>query len=340
MLSAMSTDLPESFRAYVVHGREDGRFAGAVETIPFASLPPHGLVVRVAYSSLNYKDALSATGHKGITRKYPHVPGIDAAGTVVATDDPRFPVGSEVLAIGFDLGMNTFGGYGEYVRIPSGWAVARPEGLSLADAMRLGTAGFTAAQCVDALLAAGLEPGHGEVVVTGASGGVGAVAVALLAKLGFDVVGASRKPEATEFLLGLGAKGVLDPAELAAVRGRPMGKERWAGAVDTVGGEPLFDLVKVMRYGAPLAACGMAGGTEFAGNVYPFILRGVRLLGIDSVLLPIEGKARIWSRLASEWKLDGLDRIAKEIGLEELPAAVAAVKEGRMVGRRLVRVAR
>lgn len=327
-----------SFRALVTRELEPGRFASTVESREEDELPPGEVTIAVAYSSLNYKDMLSATGHKGITRRYPHTPGIDAAGRVVASSDPAHPVGSSAVVIGYDLGMNTSGGFGQRIRVPSRWVLQRPAALDERTCMQFGTAGLTAGLCVDALLADGLTPDRGEVLVTGASGGVGSIATAILAKHGFRVVAASRKDEARDFLLALGAALVIKPDEAMSSGGRPVAKERWAAVVDTVGGELLVEALKATRYGGAVAACGMSGGVELHASVYPFILRGVHLLGVDSVELPREKKQAALDRLADVHALDSLDRIATEIGLDELPAAIEAVRTSSMIGRRVVRV--
>jgi len=292
----------------------------------------------VSHSSLNYKDMLSASGNKGVTRHYPHTPGIDAAGVVIESNEPSLPIGTDVAVIGFDLGMNTPGGFAERIRVPASWVLRLPAGLSQREAMQYGTAGLTASLCVEALLRAGIEPSQGDVLVSGASGGVGSFAVAMLAKRGFRVVASSRKVEADDFLKDLGAAEVVRPDIVTPSSSRPMSRERWAAAVDTVGGEILFEIVKSLRYGGAVAACGMAAGPDFAGNVYPFILRGVSLLGVDSVELPRAKKQAALERLAGADRVEALDRIAKEIQLEGLPEAISALREGRVIGRYVVRV--
>ncbi len=327
------------FRALVCRELEPGRFACAVERRALAELPPGEVLIDVSYSSLNYKDMLSATGHRGITRHYPHTPGIDAAGVVIASDSSAIPVGAAVAILGYDLGMNTPGGLAERVRVPARWVLTRPAGFSACDAMRYGTAGLTAELCVDALRQSGVAPEHGEVVVTGASGGVGAIATAMLARHGYSVVAVSRKPRARDFLLAIGATSVLTPDEISTSAGKPLAKERWAGAIDTVGGGLLFELVKATRYGGAVTACGMAGGVAFEGNVYPFILRGVRLIGVDSVELDRDRKQAALDRLAGEDAIDAIADIATEIPLGAVPEALAELAGGSMLGRRVVRIA-
>jgi alcohol dehydrogenase len=250
----------------------------------------------------------------------------------------EFAVGDEVIITGYDLGMNTAGGFGQYIRIPASWALKRPQGLSLREAMVLGTAGLTAALCVDKLEQSGLTPDAGVVLVTGATGGVGSVAVALLASLGYRVAASSGKAEQADYLKSLGAEQVVLRADLLAGTDKPMLKEQWAGAVDCVGGDILFNVVKSLRYGASVACCGLTAGVAFKGSVLPFILRGVNLLGVDSVELPLVVKASMWDRLSLQWKVN-LDALVSEVTLEQLPAAIAQVLAGKQVGRVLVNLA-
>ena len=324
------------FRALVVNEVAEKEFASVIQERKISDLPEGDVLIRVCYSSLNYKDALSANGNKGVTRKYPHTPGIDAAGIVVSCANANFSEGEEVIVIGYDLGMNTAGGFGQYIRVPSSWVVACPEGLTLRQAMVLGTAGFTAALCIEKLLANGLTPEDGEVLVTGGTGGVGIVAVALLAKMGFEVIASTGKDGEKAFLQKLGAKGVVDRSEYSEGTSQPMLKERWSGAVDVVGGDTLFNILKSLKYGASVAACGLVQSPMFQASVLPFILRGVNLLGVDSVVLPLETKKKVWSLLASDWKIVDLDKIAKEIHLEDLNDSLQQVKKGQAVGRFLL----
>jgi putative YhdH/YhfP family quinone oxidoreductase len=289
----------------------------------------------VKYSSLNYKDALSATGNKGVTRKYPHTPGVDAAGVIVDSTTKSFGAGEQVIVTGFDLGMNTAGGFGQYISVPSGWAVKLPQGLSLKDSMSYGTAGLTAALCILRLMAAGLTKDSGEVLVTGATGGVGSVAVAILGKLGFNVVAATGKTGEKEFLAGLGAKAIISREEANDTSGRPLQKGRWAGVVDTVGGNILATALKSARYGGLVAACGNAMSPELNVNVFPFILRGVSLLGVDSVEVPLRARTMAWQKLAGEWKID-LSSIVSEVSLEELNPKIDEILKGAVRGRVLV----
>lgn len=323
------------FKALLVSA-EGEAFVPRVVERDTAELPAGDVLIRVQYSSLNYKDALSASGNRGVTRSFPHTPGIDAAGVVVESAVGEFAVGDEVIVTGYDLGMNTAGGFGQYIRVPAAWVIKRPAGLSLREAMLLGTAGLTAGLCVDKLEQAGLTPAAGQVLVTGATGGVGSIAVALLARLGYSVAASTGKAEQGEFLRQLGAQQIVPRSELQDGIDKPMLKERWAAAVDTVGGDILFNVVKSLRYGASVACCGLTAGVGFKANVMPFILRGVNLLGVDSVELPLVVKASMWDKLSVQWKLGNLDSLAEEISLEQLPKAIEQILAGKMVGRVLV----
>lgn len=326
-----------AFRALRVFEENGGYVTRLVERTP-DELPAGEVTVRVAWSSLNYKDALSLSGNKGVTRKYPHTPGIDAAGTVVASSSAQVKAGDRVIVTGYDLGMNTDGGFGECIRVPASWVVPAPAGLDLRTAMALGTAGLTAALCVDSLLQVGIAPSQGEVLVTGASGGVGSVAVMLLAQHGFSVIAGSGKADRAAWLKGIGAQDVIGREALLAGSEKAMLKERWAGVVDTVGGDILFNAVKATKYGGSVACCGLTAGANFSGNVFPFILRGVNLLGVDSVELPLDIKLQMWDLLANEWRLPTLASITEEIGLEQVPDYGERMLRGGTAGRILVRV--
>ena len=326
------------FKALQVSENAEGRFITQVVERNTADLPAGEVLIRVSYSSLNYKDALSASGNRGVTRNYPHTPGIDAAGTVAESSVAEFAPGDEVIVTGYDLGMNTAGGFGQYIRVPAAWVIKRPSGLSLREAMILGTAGLTAALCIDKLEQAGLEPGEAPVLVTGATGGVGSIAVMLLARLGYKVAAVTGKADQAEFLQGLGASQVVERSALQAGVEKPLLKEQWAGAVDTVGGDILFNVVKSLQRGASAACCGLTAGVGFQASVLPFILRGVNLLGVDSVEIPLVVKASMWDKLSLQWKLPDLDTLVQEIALDELPAAIERILAGQQVGRILVRL--
>jgi acrylyl-CoA reductase (NADPH) len=321
------------FQALVVEKSADEKFTRRVMERSTDALPAGDLLVDVRYSSLNYKDGLSATGNPGVTRNFPHTPGIDAAGTVLESASAQFKKGDEVIVIGFDLGMNTPGGFGQRIRVPAGWVVPRPARLGLEDSMILGTAGFTAALAVDKLEASGMRPGSGPVLVTGSTGGVGSVAVMLLARLGYEVAAVTGKVSQHDFLKGLGAKEVLGREALIEGANRPMLKERWGGVVDTVGGDILFNAVKSLKYGCSLAACGLVASPQFAASVLPFILRHVNLLGIDSVQLPLAEKARIWNKLSDAWRLEGLAALKVDFTLQTISSGIDRILAGEMVGR-------
>jgi putative YhdH/YhfP family quinone oxidoreductase len=329
---------PETFRCYLVTKDAAGNVAGQITRRRLAELPPGEVLVRVAWSSLNYKDALAATGHPGVSRVFPHVPGVDAAGTVADSAVDEFAEGDPVLVTGFDLGANRWGGFAEYVRVPHDWIVPLPFPLSLRDSMSLGTAGLTAAMAVDALRKHEVAPDRGEVVVTGASGGVGSIAVALLAKLDYQVAAVTGKTSAHDYLKKLGASRILDRQAVDDASGKPLLSGRWAGAVDTVGGNILGTVIRATRLAGCVAACGMAGGTGLPTTVFPFILRGVTLAGIEAAWVPTPVRSEIWDRLAVQWKLDNLDAIARPVELQQLPSKIPEILAGRITGRVVVRI--
>ena len=327
----------QSFRAFVVEETEPKQFSRSVQNRTVADLPDEGVLIRVHYSSLNYKDGLSATGVPGVTRNYPHTPGVDAAGVVVSSSDPAFSEGDAVVAIGYDLGMNTPGGFGEYVRVPANWVVKLPSSLTAREAMIYGTAGFTAVMCVDRLISHGIQPEDGEILVTGATGGVGSFSIALLAKLGYNVVAATGKVEsAQEFLMSLGATSLISREEATDDSKRPLLRERWAGVIDTVGGDMLATALKVAKRETAVAICGLVASPKLSTTVLPFILRGITLYGVDSVEIGIEEKRRIWSLLSGDWKLSNLDSFVKEVTLDALEPEILRIMQGGQVGRILV----
>ncbi len=326
-----------TFRAFLVEKNEEGTFTRSVVDRELDDLPAGELLIDVKFSSLNYKDALSATGNPGVTRSYPHTPGIDAAGTILESTVANFTAGDEVVVIGFDLGMNTSGGFGERVRVPAAWAVPLPQGLSLEEAMILGTAGFTAALSIHKLERTGMSPEGGPILVSGATGGVGSVAIKLLDQLGYEPHAVTGKEDQHEFLKSIGAREILSREDLEAGGDRPLLKERWGGVVDTVGGGMLFNAIKGLRYGQSAAACGLVSSPNIPATVLPFILRHVNLLGIDSVELPLTEKIEIWDKLAGEWKLTGLTELKKStLSLNTLSEAIETILDGEMVGRGVV----
>lgn len=322
------------FSAFWVEKTDTGFVRSVIER-EVDDLPAGDVLIQVQYSSLNYKDALSATGNPGVTRNFPHTPGIDAAGVVVESADADFQAGDEVIVIGFDLGMGTAGGFAQRIRVPKDWVVKMPAGLTPHSSMILGTAGFTAAECIDKLEAAGMTPAAGPILVTGSTGGVGSVAVKLLAHLGYEVAAVTGKAEQHDFLTALGATEILSREDAAAGSERPLLAERWGGVVDTVGGEILFNAVKSLRYGCSLAACGLVAATDFQANVLPFLLRNVNLLGVDSVQLPLAEKSRIWNRLAGDWLVD-LGDLQEKFTLDTLSDGIDRILAGAMVGRGVV----
>jgi len=329
------------FRALVLRKREGG-LAAAVETLAAGALPAGEVLLKAAYSSLNYKDAM-AVGNRGIIRTFPAVPGIDCAGTVLASTDPKWAEGDEVILTGWGVGERVWGGLSQRVRAQGAWLVPLPKGMTPRSAMALGTAGLTAMLSVMALERHGVHPGGGEVLVTGASGGVGSVAVALLAQRGFQVVAMSGKPAEAERLLALGAVRVVGREEYAtpARPGRfTLEAEAFQGAVDTIGGPTLASIIARLAYGGAVAACGLAGGTEVDTHVFPFILRGVALLGIDSVRCPALVRLEAWRRLALELPMELLDDSVRELGLEEVPAECARMLAGEARGRVVVDLGR
>lgn len=323
-----------SFKAFLVDKAGDGFSRSLVER-ELDDLPAGDVLIDVHYSSLNYKDALSATGNPGVTRNFPHTPGVDAAGIVLECATADFDPGDAVIVIGFDLGMNTPGGYGQRIRVPAGWVVALPAGLTLHQSMLLGTAGFTAALCVHKLEQTGMAPGVGPILVTGATGGVGSVAVKLLAQLGYEVTAVTGKAAQHDFLRELGASNIISRELAREGAERPLLKEVYGGAVDTVGGEILFNTVKSLRYGCSAAACGLVDSPQIPASVLPFILRHVNLLGVDSVQLPLGRKQEIWEKLAGSWKLD-LSALEEQLTLESVSGAIDRILEGEMVGRGVV----
>ena len=322
-----------TYKAFEVREEIEKKFVGAIVEKSALELAEGSVSIEVHYSSVNYKDALSASGSKAVTREYPHVPGIDAAGKVLASTDSNFAVGDEVVVTGYDLGMNTAGGFGQQVTVPGGWVTKLPVGLSLRDSMVLGTAGLTAGLCVNKLLLNNITPEAGKVLVTGATGGVGIIACALLVKLGFEVVASTGKLAETAKLMALGVSEVISREAFSEENPRPMLKESYAAAVDVAGGTTLVNVIKSLSYGGSVAACGLVDSPALSATVLPFILRGVNLLGVDSVELPLAQKQQVWNLFANEWALTDIDSLAETIVLAELPAVLAKVLAGGAVGR-------
>ena len=326
-----------SFRALVTHRDAEGKVSSAVETLNDDRLPAGNVTVDIAWAGLNYKDGLCVTGAGGLVRTYPHVCGIDFAGTVRESDDPRYAVGQSVVLTGWRVGETHWGGFAERARVNADWLVPLPEGLSLRDTMVVGTAGLTAMLAINALEAHGVSPQGGEVLVTGAAGGVGSIATTMLAKLGYAVTALSGRPEQAETLKALGATNVLDRADFLAQPDKPLESAQWASVVDCVGGNVLGKLLRQVKYGGAVAALGNAAGIGLETNVLPFILRGVTLIGIDSVMQPYAARIAAWDRLAGLFDIAAYGSLVHEIGLEGVPAAAADILAGKVAGRTLVR---
>ena len=326
----------KQFKAMVVHESGDHIFTRKITTRFIDDLPLHDVLIRVHYSSLNYKDALSASGNKGVTKNYPHTPGVDAAGVVEESSAESFRPGDQVIVTGHDLGMDTPGGFGEYVRAPADWVVKAPENMSLKESMIYGTAGFAAALSVYKLTGNGVTPEQGDILVTGAPGGVGSIAVSILVKSGFQVVALNGKIDQREYLLKLGAREVLSVEDAIDKSGRPLLKARWAGVVDTVGGAILSTAIRSTKYGGTITSCGNAASPDLPLTVYPFILRGVSLLGVETVNCPLNVRREIWRRLSQEWKLEHLDMIATEISLDQLDESLDLILQGKHRGRTVI----
>lgn len=329
--------MTKRFRALVASEAADKRVTCDIQERSVDDLPAGDVLVRVHYSSLNYKDGLSATGNRGVTKRYPHTPGIDAAGVVETSSNSSFKPGDQVLCTGYDLGMNTAGGFGQYIRVPADWLVPLPSGLTLRESMIYGTAGITAALCVDRLREEGVTPEHGEILVTGATGGVGSIAAATLARLGYQVVAATGKAGAHDFLKQLGVTNIVSREEVDDKSGKPLLSPRWAGAVDTVGGNILHTVLRALKPHGVATCCGLVASPELHTSVFPFILRNVTLAGLDSVsVFPMAHRRTLWGRLAGEWKLPMLDRIARECRLDQLKPEIENILKGGQVGRVVV----
>ena len=327
-----------SFRALVLH-EEGGKIVPRLEILDESRLSAGEVTVAVEYSTLNYKDGMILEGQGRLVRAYPHVPGVDFAGTVLASDSPDFRAGDPVILTGWRVGELHWGGYAERARVPANFLVRRPEGLSAKQAMAIGTAGFTAMLAVIALERHGMKPDAGDVLVTGAVGGVGSIAVSLLAALGYRVAASTGRPELRDYLTSLGAAELIDRAALAAKPTRPLDRERWAGVIDAVGGMTLATVLTQLKYRASVAACGLAGGSDLPATVIPFLLRGVNLLGIDSVMCPREERVEAWRRLARDLPLDKLDALTETVPLADVPGLAPRILKGEVRGRIVIDLA-
>jgi putative YhdH/YhfP family quinone oxidoreductase len=322
-------------KAYVVEKIED-KFVSGVQDIETPTIEENEILIKATYSSLNYKDALSSIGNKGVTRVFPHITGVDVAGVVENSNSKDFQKGDKVVVTGYDLGMNTNGGHAEFVKVPASWAIKIPKGLTNKEIMTYGTAGLTAALSINELLNNNIT--QGEILVTGATGGVGSIAVAVLSKLGFNVTAISGKEDKIDFLKALGAKEIILRKDFDIENKRPLESEKYDGVVDTVGGNILAEALKIVKYDGVVTCCGLTSSFELNTNVFPFILRGVRLIGIDSVECSIKKKEAAWEKLAKEFKIDSLEKLTNEINLEEIQEAYKTLLEGKAVGRYLVKI--
>jgi len=326
----------ETFRALVVDKTEDD-FSLQIDSLTKSDLPEGDVLIKVHYSSVNYKDGLASIPDGNIVRQYPHVPGIDLAGVVVESDSNQFAVGDEVIATSYEIGVSHDGGFSEYARLSSEWIVPLPAGITLREAMIFGTAGFTAALAIHQLQHNGVKQADGKILVSGATGGVGSIAVAMLTKLGFEVVASTGKTTANDFLHGLGAKEIISRQALQPDKIRPLDKQKWAGAVDPVGGKTLSYILSSIQYGGAVAVMGLTGGPKLEATVFPFILRGVQLLGIDSVYCPMTLRKKIWGRMATDLKIDQLKDLVSEVSLDELPNVLDDILAGKITGRTIVK---
>ena len=313
---------------------EDNKtFNNSVQVKSLDFLPDNNTLIKVKYSSLNYKDALSASGNKGVTRIYPHTPGIDAAGIIEETSSKKFKKGDEVIVTGYDMGMNTFGGFGEFIKVPEEWIIKKPSNLSLSESMAFGTAGLTAGLCLRKLLQHGLKPDDGKVFVSGVTGGVGIISLMLFSKLGFEVTAITGKMNEKDLLIDLGANEVIDRNDLDVDLVSPLQKPIYSGGIDAVGGKILSNLICSTTQRAAIACCGMVGGLSLDTSIFPFILRGLSLFGIDSAESLLEVKEEVWNSFSSDWKLENIDQNIKNISLDELPTEIEKILKGKQIGR-------
>ncbi len=324
------------FKALVVEEFSENQFKSGIKERSTDELPEGELLIRVHYSALNYKDALSARGHKGITRKYPHTPGVDAAGVVEESRSHEFSAREKVLVTGYDLGMNTSGGFGQYIRVPEGWVVKMPDGMTLRESMIYGTAGFTAGIAMYEFERNEITPDKGKVLVTGATGGVGCLAVAMLTKAGYYVVASTGKPDKEDFLKKIGAKEVICREDVNDKSEKPLLLKRWLGAIDNVGGNTLSTVIRSLEHRGVVASIGLVQSDKLAMTVYPFILRGVRLIGIDSAETPMEYRLKIWDNIGNKWRIDEPGQLVKECKLETLENEIELILKGGQTGKVIV----
>ncbi|MFA9498839.1 MAG: YhdH/YhfP family quinone oxidoreductase [Deltaproteobacteria bacterium] len=326
----------KKFKAMVVQEAPDGKYIRQITDKSLDELPENEVLIKVQYSSLNYKDGLSATGHRGVTKNYPHTPGVDAAGIVEQSFNDAFQPGDKVIVTSYDLGMNTSGGFGQYISVPASWVVPLPDNLSLKESMAYGSAGLTAGFCILKLNEHGITPDKGEILVTGATGGTGSFALAMLAKIGYQVVTVTGKMNEKQFLIDLGAKEVISREKATDTSGKPLLKGRWAGVVDSVGGEILATAIRSTKPYGVVTCCGNVASPDLHINVYPFILRGITVVGIDSQSCPMAFRRRTWEKIANEWKLTVLDRQTSVCSLEDLDIEIDRILAGKQKGRVIV----
>ncbi len=324
------------YKAMVVSEIEPNKFIREIKTLNTAQLPDGEVLINVKFSSLNYKDALSAKGHKGITRKYPFTPGIDASGVVIESVTSKFKTGDEVLVTGYDLGMNTSGGFGQYIRVPAEWVVPLPEKLTLRESMMYGTAGFTVGVCINELTRHEVTPQKGKILVTGATGGVGSLAIAMLSNIGYDVTASTGKTECYDYLRELGAKEILTREDIIDSSNKPMLSGKWAGMIDNVGGATLSSAIKSINQRGCVCILGNVSSDKFDTTVYPFLLRGIALAGIDSASRKKEERLGIWQNIATNWKIENIYNIIKEVSLNNLSNEIDVILKGGQKGRVLV----
>jgi len=325
-------------KAFVVDKIADNEFTTEIRELSIPKCKENEIVIKVTYSSLNYKDALSSIGHPGVTRKFPHITGVDVVGTVYESTSPVFKIGERVLVTGYDLGMNSDGGHAEFVKVPASWVARVPDSITDKEIMTFGTAGLTAALSINELITNGIKAENGDVLVTGATGGVGSIAVSILSKLGYNVTAITGKKEKIEFLKKIGANEVISREDFMQSSNKPLLSEKYSGVVDTVGGEILAQSLKVLKYDGVATCCGLTSSQDLNTNVFPFILRGVRLIGIDSVECKLEKKQLAWEKLASKWKINTLNNLTNEISLYEIKEAYEKLLSGKAVGRYVVKI--
>lgn len=328
----------KKFKSFRVTEKEPEKFVRNIIERKFDDLPDGDVLIKIHYAALNYKDALSSIGNKGVTRKYPHTPGIDGAGTIVESKTPQFKVGDKVLVTSYDLGMNTDGAFSEYIRVPAGWVVPLPSSLSLKESMIIGTAGLTAGIGLYKMEMMGQNPKQGPIVISGASGGVGSMAIGILAKAGYEVIASTGKNNVVDFLKNLGASDIVDREFINDDSSRPLMKPKWAGAIDTVGGNTLATLLKGCSSGGSIASCGLVGSPILSTTVFPFILKGVNLLGLDSANFPMNERLQVWNKLANEWRIEDLDSLVTICNFDELDTYIDAMLKGESKGRVVVEI--